>query len=407
MIKKITVRDLASRAGKELDETLILLWDNGIENVIDISSILNGSDIKEAFRVLGIPTRRELTSKIFWQKMFRLSEEDFTLLLDKLNISIIHGSKSLPKNSVKKLKAEAEKRNIPQVKFFIQPPVLTFKKCPPETEFKWKIIGKKKELHHLSYDEIVAIHEALAKDFATHNDPISPPGIKDKNLLHSAVFRPLTSNGDDFKYPTAEMSASALLYSIIHNHPFYNGNKRTALVSMLALLDANGLTITCNEDLLFKFVLQVAQHKIVKCNTDNFIDKESQYISKWIHENSRNIETGERSIPFRKLRRILTKFECIFDQNDNKIIIQREVKRTKAKSWFFFSKEETVTLKTQIAYHSDGRAVGRNIINKIRDALQLNESAGVDSITFYEKSNEPIDTFIALYAKTLKRLSKL
>lgn len=194
-IKSITVRNLARKSYKEMDETLILLWDFGIENVLDPSDRVTGKHIKTAYRALGIPTRREFSSQAFWRSMFKLSEDEFSLLLDELSISVTNGISALPKNSVKKLKSEALKRNILQVKVFSPPPPR--KKCPPESSYEWKQIGKKREMRMLTYEEILSIHERLVIDFAHHNDPISPPGVKDKNLLHSAIFRPLTSIGDD------------------------------------------------------------------------------------------------------------------------------------------------------------------------------------------------------------------
>lgn len=401
-ITRITVRELANKAYKEIDESLILLWDFGIEDVLDPSDSVTGSNIKIAYRALGIPTRREFTSQDFWQSMLKLSKEEFSQLLNDLNISVANGSKSLPRNSVKKLKDEAKRRNIPQVKVLTNPPAL--KKCPPITQFEWKQIGKNRELHHISYDEIILIHEALVIDFEHHNDPISPPGVKDVNLLNSAVFRPLTSIGDDLKCPTVEMASSALLYGIIHDHPFHNGNKRTGLVSMLGFLDANGLMLTCSENLLFKFVLQVAQHRIVRCDTNNLIDREGLEIARWISENSREVEKGERPLPFRKLRSILSGFGCVMDRasNGSKINIQREIKRKG-----FFRRSKTEILKTQVFYHSEGKDVSKSTINKIRADLNLDENNGIDSIAFYEKSNEQVDDIIVTYAKTLKRLSRL
>jgi death on curing protein len=86
------------------------------------------------------------------------------------------------------------------------------------------------------------MHEILATDFAASDDPISPAGLRSKDLLASAVSRQNTAFGDQTKYDTAIAGAATLTYSICANHPFHNGNKRTALVSLLCHLDANEKT---------------------------------------------------------------------------------------------------------------------------------------------------------------------
>ncbi len=92
---------------------------------------------------------------------------------------------------------------------------------------------------------MLAIHNALVLDFLHQENPIDPPGPRNDDIIASAVFRQHTSIGDVLKYPSVELSAAALLHSLVNNHPFHNGNKRTALVSMLVLLDENELMLTC------------------------------------------------------------------------------------------------------------------------------------------------------------------
>ena len=96
-------------------------------------------------------------------------------------------------------------------------------------------------LNTLSPDEVRAIHEVLAADFAAAADPISPPGVKSQHLLESAVSRQFTGYEGKLKYSTSVTNAAALTYGVCCNHPFHNGNKRTSLVAMLCHLDKNDL----------------------------------------------------------------------------------------------------------------------------------------------------------------------
>jgi prophage maintenance system killer protein len=89
------------------------------------------------------------------------------------------------------------------------------------------------ELRTISTEEIIQIHESLVQDFACSDNPLEPPGIRSLPLLQSAVSRQFTSIGGICKYPEALGNAATLAYGLCNDHPFHNGNKRTALVSML------------------------------------------------------------------------------------------------------------------------------------------------------------------------------
>ena len=85
---------------------------------------------------------------------------------------------------------------------------------------------------YLTVVEVLAIHELLIEGFG------GGAGVRDFGALESAVFRPQTGYYDD---PIAE--AAAILESIIQNHPFLDGNKRTAVAAADVHLRMNGLEL--------------------------------------------------------------------------------------------------------------------------------------------------------------------
>lgn len=248
------------------------------------------------------------------------------------------------------------------------------------------------------------MHGALVGDFAASADPISPPGVRSQALLESAVQRPRTSLGGEDKYPSVEMAGAALLYAVINNHPFHNGNKRTALVATLCLLDRNNMVLTASEAEVFKFVLRVAQHGFVDRGWDQLADREVMAIAQWIKANSRRSEKGEQPLKWHELRRILTGFECTLGHSTgvgNRINITRSVWRRT-----LLGRRKTKALSTQTHYADEGREVERNQLNQIRRELELDEDNGVDSAAFY-RGERQIDEFITMYRKTLQRLAKV
>jgi len=83
-------------------------------------------------------------------------------------------------------------------------------------------------------------------------------GIRDVGALESAVAQPrMMFNGSDLYQSMAE-KASALGFSMIQNHPFADGNKRTGHAVMESFLVVNGYEINASVDEQVKIILQVA-----------------------------------------------------------------------------------------------------------------------------------------------------
>ena len=134
----------------------------------------------------------------------------------------------------------------------------------------------------ISEDEAKRIHFALVDFFEKDGDPISPPGVKNEALLSSALHRPWTSLGDVEKYKTDDLKAAALLHSMIQNHPFHNGNKRTALVTCLVFYDKMGATLDAEENEYYQFILNIAQGNLNGLQEKDNQDKFLREIAKWL-----------------------------------------------------------------------------------------------------------------------------
>ena len=87
---------------------------------------------------------------------------------------------------------------------------------------------------HLTADAVKAIHEEV---LAAHG---GSPGLRDSALLESAVAAPQATEGGEALLKDVVEIAAAYLYYLCSNHPFVDGNKRTALAACLVFLEANG-----------------------------------------------------------------------------------------------------------------------------------------------------------------------
>jgi len=83
-------------------------------------------------------------------------------------------------------------------------------------------------------------------------------GLRDRGALEGAVARPQMTFGGEELYPTIVEKACALGYSLIQNHPFVDGNKRTGHAAMETFLVLNGFEIVASVEEQERVILQVA-----------------------------------------------------------------------------------------------------------------------------------------------------
>lgn len=101
-------------------------------------------------------------------------------------------------------------------------------------------------------------------------------GVRDHNAFESAVYRPQATFGGHDLYPDLFSKVAALGYSLIQNHPFIDGNKRTGFETMRLFLRLNGYDLRASLQRKFDFVLSIATGQLTE-----------QEISDWLRENSK------------------------------------------------------------------------------------------------------------------------
>jgi len=101
-------------------------------------------------------------------------------------------------------------------------------------------------------------------------------GVRDLNLLSSAIYMPESSFGGQYLHETIPAMAAAYTFHICQNHPFLDGNKRVALASSLVFLDINGYEFNCEEEELYNEVMNVAKGETKKQELIKFYEKYSK-----------------------------------------------------------------------------------------------------------------------------------
>lgn len=125
-------------------------------------------------------------------------------------------------------------------------------------------------IQYLSVEQVLAAHTELIKRYGGSQD------VRDRGLLESAVFRPQASAFGQEAYSTLFEKCAVLGYSLIQNHPFLDGNKRTGFAAMHLMLLINGYDLTSTATEEVEMTENVASGKM----------HESE-IALWLKEHSR------------------------------------------------------------------------------------------------------------------------
>lgn len=116
---------------------------------------------------------------------------------------------------------------------------------------------------------ILLFHENQIKNYG------GTVGIRDEGLLESALAQAEQSFGGEYVHTTIFEMAAAYGFHICKNHPFLDGNKRTALVAMYTFLFVNGWKLVADKKLLYATIIALASVNLKKAELAEFLEKYS------------------------------------------------------------------------------------------------------------------------------------
>lgn len=261
---------------------------------------------------------------------------------------------------------------------------------------------------HLSAEEVLTAHYLIADFFLDLGEGIGGIGVKDKNLLLSALSRQNACFGGVCKYTGVFEIGATLLFGLIKNHPFYDANKRTAFLSILYFLQKNNFIPSVSELEFEDFLVEIADDKIQKRGRYVSLRKKSDtpevdYIAWYLKKNTRKIDKQQYLVTYRELAKILRGFG--FDLKDPSNGSINVVKyRNKILVMPFSKSNVTETKIGTISYPGEGKQVGRSVLKTVREITELTAKKGYDSQVFY-KDVQPLSMLINKYEAPLRRLA--
>ena len=120
---------------------------------------------------------------------------------------------------------------------------------------------------HLSVEIVREMHAEALRKFGGSD------GVRDENLLASAVLTPQSSFGGKSPYADLVEIAGAYLFYLCGNHPFIDGNKRTAMMAAIVFLRLNEIEPAPDSDEWERLVLDVASSKLDREETTRRLRK--------------------------------------------------------------------------------------------------------------------------------------
>lgn len=247
------------------------------------------------------------------------------------------------------------------------------------------------EVVRLTEADVLAVRRRMAGTLLAKKDTFGSPEPLYPDRLSMAVQRQYTSSGRRLKYRRVHEVGATLFFGIAMDHPFDNGNKRTALISLLVVLDRNKCVLTnTSEDDLYDLAKDLVTHElelpdVVRRNSDS----EVSALASWIRARVKPILAGDRMMRFSELRGILEALGCRFDKPDKNFI-----------------KIHNKGYAVKTGYPRGDFYIAVNEIKRIRRALHLDASHGVDSYGFYD-IDSTVDRFVTRYRDLMRRLACL
>lgn len=120
-------------------------------------------------------------------------------------------------------------------------------------------------MRYLTLEEVLDLHARVLQQSG------GMPGVRDQNALDSAIVQPMMAFGGQDLYPTMADKAAALGFSLVMNHPFFDGNKRIGHAAMETFLVLNGHELNAPTDEEERVILELAAGQMKRTDFSDWV----------------------------------------------------------------------------------------------------------------------------------------
>lgn len=252
-------------------------------------------------------------------------------------------------------------------------------------------------------DDILRAHYIIADYFIEEGEAVVY-GVKNYDLLSSATHRQVTNFGGIEKWETDFQKMATLLYGLVKNHAFHDGNKRTALLVLLLYMERCKLQLRVEQSKLETLLIRIAANRLDEYTSfAKYINNDEpiiNFIADLIKRYTRNQNKRYYTITFAEFNHKLNRFNVrLCNPSGNYIDVHKIIEE---KKMGLFTKQKDIKIK-QIGFPGWKKQVNIKALKEVLKAAQLTAEYGVDSDVFFN-GEEPIYALIQEYRGPLSRL---
>jgi len=272
-----------------------------------------------------------------------------------------------------------------------------FAKEIPDNEFEGSTF--------IGYEDVLKAHYLICDYFENTTGERSLYGVKNFNLMGSALGRQTVSFGTVVKWTNPLDICATLFFGLVKNHAFHDGNKRTALLTLIYQLSKIGRVPCVNQKRFEKLTVQVAEGSIGELQEfKKFRSKDDpivRTISYLLKRYTRKSDKNYYALTYREFQSKLKQFGCSL-KNEHNGFIDVYAPVTKRRLLGLYQKTETKKVK-QIGFSGWTKQVRLKAVKETLKATGLVADNGIDSQVFY-KGAEPMYKLIQDFEGPLGRL---
>ncbi|HBV83450.1 MAG TPA: hypothetical protein DEB74_11820 [Lachnospiraceae bacterium] len=258
----------------------------------------------------------------------------------------------------------------------------------------------------ITENDVLRAHYLISDYFLDDGEEVVY-GVKNYDLLSSAVHRQVTSYGNVDKWTTNYQKMATLLYGLVKNHAFHDGNKRTALLVLLLYMDREKLQLRKQQSKLETLVVRIAANTLDEYGSyqgyQNNEEPEIMFIADLLKHYTSRVNKRYYPITFAEFNQRLNRFNVKLDNPKGNYIGVYQY-QTEGSKLFGLIKGKSEYVKIfDIGFPGWKRQINPKALKETLKAAHLTPEYGIDSEVFYN-GEEPMYTLINEYREPLARL---
>lgn len=258
----------------------------------------------------------------------------------------------------------------------------------------------------INENDVLKAHYLISDYFLDEGEEIVY-GVKNYGLLSSAVHRQSTSYCGIEKWTSDFQKMATLLYGLVKNHSFHDGNKRTALLALLLYMDRKKLQLRKQQSKLETLVVRIAANTLGEYGSykryQNNEESDIMFIADLLKNYTSPVNKRYYPITYAEFNQKLNRFNVKLDNPKGNYIDVFQYK-TKESKLFGLIKGNTEYVKIfSIGFPGWKRQINPKALKETLKAAHLTAEYGIDSDVFY-KGEEPMYRLINEYREPLARL---